>query len=108
MVWHIRPIAWSRGRIHSQTFDASEIELLVRSGCHLCDDALRTLMTVFSASSIVVTDISGNSALEDEFVFRIPVVRCRGVVMAEGVISYSDARTLRSAAQAMWLGRDDG
>jgi hypothetical protein len=76
-------------------------ELLVREGCHLCDDAERVVGAVFGHSNVRVRDIIGDRRLEDEFVFRIPVLRCGEQVLAEGVITRASARAAFAVAVAM-------
>ena len=69
-----------------------QIELLSRDGCHLCDEALAALAREFGARNIDVVDITSNQTLEDEFVFRIPVVLYEGAVVVEGIIGPKEAR----------------
>jgi hypothetical protein len=94
---------FSRGRD-----DRYAIELIAREGCHLCDDAFSELARVFGGANVTVTEITGRRELEDQFVFRIPVVRCNGVVLAEGVITSSDARALRPTVLSMNSDRRNG
>jgi hypothetical protein len=72
--------------------DQPKVELLSRDGCHLCDEALEALTREFGSANIEVVNINSNQALEDEFVFRIPVVRFAGHVVVEGVIGPREAR----------------
>lgn len=71
------------------------IELLSRPGCHLCDDALDALAREIRRVRIEVVDITEHAELEDEFVFRIPVVRHEGDVLAEGMIDRQEARKVK-------------
>jgi len=82
----------------AQRRDPIAVELLVRPGCHLCEDAMHALRPVFGSRNISVINILSDRLLEDEYVFRIPVVRYAGVVLAEGLISPSDAIAARAAA----------
>jgi len=76
-----------------------EIELLSREGCHLCDDAFQALQRHFETDRIRVVDITSSQELEDEFVFRIPVVRFKGDVIAEGIIGAREARQAERRAR---------
>jgi len=64
------------------------VEILVRPGCHLCDDALPVVERAvrLAAGTMVVVDIEGDDHLVRDFGLRIPVVRAGGRVVAEGVI----------------------
>ena len=75
-----------------------QIQLLSRPGCHLCDEAEVALQREFGAGNIEVVNILEHRALEDEFVFRIPVVLHAGDVIAEGIIGRHEARLARQKA----------
>lgn len=56
------------------------VELLAREGCHLCDDARRTVERVTAEAGIgfVETDVDEVPALRAEFGDLVPVVRVDG------------------------------
>lgn len=56
------------------------VELLSREGCHLCDDARRTVERVTAEVGIgfVETDVDQVPALRAEFGDLVPVVRVNG------------------------------
>lgn len=56
------------------------VELLSREGCHLCDDARRTVERVTAEAGIgfVETDVDRVPALRAEFGDLVPVVRVNG------------------------------
>ena len=64
----------------------ADLELLTRSGCHLCDEALARLRSAGLAPAVVDVDL--DLALLAEFDHRVPVLRLAstGEVVAEGVI----------------------
>ena len=82
-----------------------KIQLLSRPGCHLCDEALVSLQREFGAANIEVLNITDDKDLEDEYVFRIPVVLFEGSVLTEGVIGPREARLARQRAARL---RRDG
>ena len=47
--------------------------------------------------AIEEVDITQDRALEDEYVFRIPVVLHNGEVLAEGIVGPAEARTVKKA-----------
>ena len=75
-----------------------QVQLLSRDGCHLCDEALRAVVAVFGRGNVRTVDIASDRQLEDEFVFRIPVLRFGAHVLAEGVITRADAHNARQLA----------
>ena len=72
--------------------------LYSKADCHLCREAEEVVRRVFGARQVDVVDIIGDRRLEDEFVFRIPVLVVDGQVLAEGRITMADARLARRAA----------
>jgi glutaredoxin len=56
------------------------VELLSRSGCHLCDDARRLVERVTAETGVgwIETDIDADPALRAEFGELVPVVRVDG------------------------------
>ena len=62
------------------------LELLVREGCHLCDDFLLELSLDQPAllPRLAVRDIDADEALATEFGLRVPVLRVDGRVACEG------------------------
>jgi hypothetical protein len=72
-----------------------KIELLSRSGCHLCDDAARHARAVFGDRNVRIVDVTSDPLLEERFVFRIPVISFAGNPIVEGRIEREDARLAR-------------
>ncbi len=72
----------------------SAVTVLSRPGCPLCQDAEVLARRVFGRQNVEIVDITQDRQLEDEFIFRIPVVCIGGAVVAEGLISESDLRRL--------------
>lgn len=82
------PFTWDR---------VPRIQLLMRPGCHLCNDAERALNAVLGSEKVELVDITQHRELEDLYVFRIPVVLLNDEVMEEGIIGKPEARALRKA-----------
>jgi hypothetical protein len=72
--------------------------LYSKADCHLCHEAESVVRRVFGARHVDVVDIIGDQRLEDEFIFRIPVLFVDGQVLAEGQITMADARLAHRAA----------
>ena len=86
---------WRRAGIDRNT----DVTLYSRPGCHLCEDAEARIRRVLGkeASSLRVVNILEDRELEDQYVFRIPVLRINGVDVAEGEITEAAVRkALRS------------
>ncbi len=84
--------------------DRPTIEVLSRSGCHLCDEAMAVLgpMARRRGVRVVVRDIDESPVLIAEFGTRVPVLRdVEGSVLAEGRI---DKRAVRDALVAVRRG----
>lgn len=65
-----------------------------------------SVRSVFGRWNVSIVDIVGNRKLEDEYLFRIPVLLYRGTVIAEGRIDRSSAKVaMRTAVN---LGRLEG
>lgn len=65
-----------------------------------------SVRSVFGRWNVSIVDIVGNRKLEDEYLFRIPVLLYRGAVIAEGRIDRSSAKVaMRTAVN---LGRREG
>ena len=58
------------------------VELVTRTGCHLCDEALDALRR--SGVSPILRDVDSDAALFATYDFRVPVVLIDGKVIAEG------------------------
>jgi Glutaredoxin-like domain (DUF836) len=71
-----------------------DLELMVRAGCHLCDDALAALRGAGLVP--VLVDIDLDPGLLAEYDHRVPVLRRRstGRVLAEGLIDEDAVRSL--------------
>ena len=80
--------------------DTIRATLYSKAGCHLCHEAEEVVRRVFGARHVDVVDIIGDRRLEDEYIFRIPVLVVDGQVLAEGQITMADARQARQAAVA--------
>ena len=65
---------------------AQALELLVRDGCHLCDDFLLELSLDQPACmrGLTLRDVDGEALLAAEFGLRVPVLRREGHVVCEG------------------------
>ncbi len=72
----------------------TDITLYSRPGCHLCEDAEVRIRRVLgrSSSRLRVVNILEDRELEDEYVFRIPVLSINGVDVAEGEITEAVVR----------------
>ncbi|HMM41949.1 MAG TPA: glutaredoxin family protein [Thermomicrobiales bacterium] len=75
-----------------------DVTLMSKPGCELCNKAERVARRVFGARRVRVVNILEDRALEDTYVFRIPVPIVDGVEIAEGLITEDDARRARAAA----------
>lgn len=75
--------------------------LLSKPGCGLCSEAESSVRKIFGSGNVNIVNITGNVALEDEFVLRIPVLMCRGVVVAEGHLDERVARQGLRYARAL-------
>jgi hypothetical protein len=82
-----------------------EVTLLTKHECPLCEEAARAVRAEFGASHVHMVNIIGDVELENEFVFRIPVLMFRNHVLAEGRITRPDAR--RALSVARLLARDE-
>jgi predicted thioredoxin/glutaredoxin len=56
--------------------------LVTRQGCHLCDEALKSLVDLGQKPEIA--DVDAEPALHDLYDWRVPVVLLDGKVVAEG------------------------
>jgi hypothetical protein len=65
---------------------AGALELLVREGCHLCDEFLLELSLdqPTAMAGLTLRDVDGETALAAEFGLRVPVLRLAGRVVCEG------------------------
>jgi hypothetical protein len=110
MSWRATVVWKAKEFIDSRTSRQPGIELLMRPGCHLCEDAYSALGSAFGRANIRLTDITSGEdpALEDEFVFRIPIVRYREHVLAEGIVTKYDARRIKRAVYELHAGSAHG
>jgi hypothetical protein len=78
------------------TDPARRIVLLVRDGCHLCDQFLLDLsLTVDTGTTVVeVVDVDSDPELAARFGLRVPVLTVGGEVVSEGWV---DAERVRHA-----------
>ena len=75
------------------------VTLYSKEDCPLCLDAERAVRSVFGPARVDVVDITADRRLEDEYIFRIPVLVIEGQVLAEGHITVADARAARNATR---------
>ncbi|MEY2725646.1 MAG: hypothetical protein RLZZ458_1513, partial [Planctomycetota bacterium] len=74
--------------------------LLTRAGCHLCDDALETLLRFQHAlPSIEVVDIDGDPLLMRQFGESIPIVEIDGRVRFRGRVNWRLLQRIIDAAE---------
>jgi hypothetical protein len=74
-----------------------QITLYGRSGCHLCDDVEKRITSVARdfPISLQVVNIAGNAALEEKYMFTIPVVEIDGEEVFVSVTSVMTEAELR-------------
>jgi hypothetical protein len=68
--------------------------LVTRQGCHLCDEALASLIDLGEKPELA--DVDAVPAMHDLYDWRVPVVLLDGHVIAEGRL---DRQSLRKALQ---------
>lgn len=85
-------ILWRSPNIRATLYSKAE--------CPLCREAEAVVRKVFGAGNVDVIDIIGDRTLEDEYIFRIPVLVVGGRVLAEGRITMADAKAARQFARA--------
>jgi hypothetical protein len=66
--------------------------LYSKADCSLCERAARLARRAVRARGVQVVEIGGQRELEDAYVFRVPVLCYRDVVLAEGLIEERDVR----------------
>lgn len=71
------------------------IQLLSRPGCHLCDEAELAVRREFGTANVRTVSILDDAELEEQYVFRIPVILYQGDPVAEGQIDRHEARRAR-------------
>lgn len=69
-----------------------DITLMSRPGCSLCEKAERAAVRVCGERRVRVVNILDDRALEDAYVFRIPVLLVDGVEAADGIVTERDVR----------------
>jgi len=76
--------------------DAARVVVLVRQGCHLCDEALHVIETVCpdAAASWQAVDVDSDEELRARFTDHVPVTFVDGRVLSYWVL---DADRLRAA-----------
>jgi glutaredoxin len=62
-----------------------KVVLVTRTGCHLCQDALRLLQDLGVHPEL--SDVDADDELHRIYDFRVPVVLADGAVVAEGRIT---------------------
>lgn len=85
---------------------AAPVEVLVhvREGCHLCEEALRTLAALAEREPMLVraVDIEADDALHRRYLERIPVVVVAGRELGDFVVD--EARVLAAVRAARAAG----
>ena len=77
-----------------------DVVVYTRAGCHLCDDALATLLRFQEAlPSIEIVDIDENPQLVRQFGESVPVVEIDGRVRFRGAIQPALLKRLIDAAE---------
>ena len=77
----------------------AQVTILVRDGCHLCDDALVVLrrMRADHPFSLHVVDIESDDALHARYLERIPVIALDGEELYDFFVDTADlSRRLRA------------
>jgi glutaredoxin len=70
-----------------------QVELITRSGCHLCEDAERALRE--AGVPFQARDVDSDPELFRLYDWRVPVLLLEGRVASEGVIDSDRIRELR-------------
>ena len=100
-----RSLARLFGRItrilRRRTVANDPVLLLTRPDCGLCAQALPHVVRAFGRDGVTLIDITQHRDLEDQYVFRIPVVLYADQVLAEGIIGAHDARVARVRRDAI-------
>lgn len=81
-----------------------EVRILVREGCHLCDEAerdLRTLLAGYPAATLELVDIETDDALHRRHMERIPVVEVDG---REVCVTFFEPDSIREALSGRYAG----
>jgi hypothetical protein len=66
---------------------ASEVMLITRQGCHLCEEAKATLLAEAADLRITETDVDGDPALKELYGECVPVVLIDGKVRFRGRVN---------------------
>jgi glutaredoxin len=69
------------------------VELITRSGCHLCEEAERALRE--AGVSFLARDVDSDPELFQLYDWRVPVLLLGGEILCEGVIDSDQVRELR-------------
>jgi ribosomal protein S18 acetylase RimI-like enzyme len=64
-----------------------DVALVTRRGCHLCSDALAEVRALGLEPRLL--DVDGDSALFDQFDFRVPVLLVEGRAVGEGRLDHA-------------------
>lgn len=75
--------------------------LYSKPDCGLCATAETELRRAVGPHGARVVNIVGDRELEDAYIFRIPVLTYRDVVLAEGIITAADVGGALGAARAL-------
>jgi glutaredoxin len=70
----------------------TDVELVTRQGCHLCEDAAAALRAL--GVRVTARDVDADPELLRLYDFRVPVVLREGHVVAEGRITVDSLRTV--------------
>ena len=69
-----------------------KLELVTRSSCHLCEEALAAIRSV--GIEPVLRDVDSDQDLFDRYDFRVPVILIDGELALEGRITAQTVRDL--------------
>lgn len=78
--------------------ESVDVTFLTRPGCHLCEEAEPIILREFGVQNVDVLNILEHPDLEDQYVFRIPVILCDGRVIAEGAFGRREVQRARRLA----------
>jgi hypothetical protein len=70
-----------------------QLELITRSGCHLCEEAERALLG--AGVSFLARNVDSDPELFRLYDWRVPVLLLGGRILCEGVIDSDRVRELR-------------
>ena len=81
-----------------------QVELVTRTGCHLCEEALAELRALGIEPRL--RDVDGDPVLFAQFDFRVPVVLLDGKVIAEGRVSLDQLKSAGLGSGRSGMGQE--